>query len=125
MSALDVQVDGDHYKTMKMQPVELAYMVNGSPCFCKLAKYLTREKGDKLINLQKAKHCIELERDLVGNDKGAYAFIAKVNPDKVINEFSNNRLIYNALMSMYNRQYEEAILSVDEIISEYGESKDG
>ena len=65
-NALDVQIDGDHYKKQPIQPVELAYYVNGTPCFCKLAKYLTRDKGDKLVNIKKALHCIGLERDLKG-----------------------------------------------------------
>ena len=64
-NAFDNQVDGDHYTKMAMQPIELAYLVGGTPCFCKLAKYATRIKGERQINLDKAIHCIELERTLI------------------------------------------------------------
>lgn len=64
-SALDVQVDGNHYKKMRLQPIELAYLVGGTPCFTKLAKYATRDKGNKAVDLDKAIHCIKLEQDIV------------------------------------------------------------
>lgn len=64
MSALDTQIEGNHYKNVKIQPIELAYKLGASPAFCKLAKYLSRDKGDKKINLKKARHCIQLEKDL-------------------------------------------------------------
>jgi hypothetical protein len=119
MSELNVQVDGDHYNKMKMQTIKLVYKLNASPCFCKLAKYLTREKGDKLINLNKARHCIELERDLVSKGEGNYDFIERGDPSKVICEFTENEHIQNALILMYDRYYEDAIFYVNEIISEY------
>jgi DNA-binding phage protein len=45
-------------KNVKIQPIELAYKLGASPAFCKLAKYISRQKNDKKINLQKAIHCI-------------------------------------------------------------------
>lgn len=57
-SALETQQGGNHYKTMKLQPVKLGYKIGATPCFVKLAKYLTRNKNDKKENLEKAFHCI-------------------------------------------------------------------
>lgn len=63
-SALNSQVAGDHYKKLRLQPIELAYLVGGTPCFCKLAKYASREKVDRNIDLKKALHCVRLEKEI-------------------------------------------------------------
>jgi len=61
MTALDNQVDGTHYKTMLIQPILLAYIVaNGDACFCKAAKYISRDKEDAAEDLLKAAHVAEL-----------------------------------------------------------------
>lgn len=70
MSALEKQVSGDHYKSLKIQPIEFIH-ANGIP-FTEgsVIKYVTRwrDKGG-LADLEKAKHfleiLIELERKVV------------------------------------------------------------
>lgn len=61
MSALGRQVSGDHYKALKIQPIEYIH-ANGIP-FAEgsVIKYVTRwrEKGG-LADLEKAKHFLEL-----------------------------------------------------------------
>lgn len=61
MSALDIQVGGDHYKKYKIQPMEYS-MANGlDACQHTAIKYVTRfrDKGG-IADLEKAKHCIDL-----------------------------------------------------------------
>ena len=70
MSALEKQVSGDHYKSLKIQPIEFIH-ANGIP-FAEgsVIKYVARwrDKGG-LADLEKAKHfleiLIELERKVV------------------------------------------------------------
>jgi len=60
-SALDVQVGGDHYKKLKIQPMEYS-MANGlDACQHTVVKYVTRfrDKGG-IADLEKAKHTIDL-----------------------------------------------------------------
>lgn len=61
MSALNTQVAGDHYKSLKIQPIEFIH-ANGIP-FAEgsVIKYVTRwrDKGG-LADLEKAKHFLEL-----------------------------------------------------------------
>lgn len=61
MSALNTQVAGDHYKALKIQPIEYIH-ANGLP-FAEgsVIKYVTRwrDKGG-LADLEKAKHFLEL-----------------------------------------------------------------
>jgi len=65
--ALDVQVQGNHYKDMKIQPVEFIH-ANKIPFIegCAI-KYLCRwEKKGGVKDLEKAKHFIELLIELQG-----------------------------------------------------------
>lgn len=60
-SALDVQVGGDHYKKLKIQPMEYS-MANGlDACQHTAIKYITRfrDKGG-VADLEKAKHVIDM-----------------------------------------------------------------
>lgn len=122
MSGLGTQVSGTHYTAMKMQPIELAYKLYGTPCFCKLAKYLTRDKGDKLVNLNKAKHCVQLEVDLK-----EYAFQYVDNLDLVsvdsgtalIYTFTGNQLYREALLRMWLGDYVGTLRVMDDIIAEH------
>lgn len=113
-SALETQQGGNHYKTMKLQPVELGYKIGATPCFVKLAKYLTREKNDKKENLSKAYHCVSLEEEL-----SVFADIYYIKDhdnfyherwyvEELIEEFSDNEMIRSALIAMYTRDYKSA-----------------
>lgn len=60
-SAMDVQVGGDHYKKLKIQPMEYS-MANGlDACQHTIVKYVTRfrDKGG-IADLEKARHCIDM-----------------------------------------------------------------
>ena len=60
-SALDVQVQGDHYKGLKIQPIEYIH-ANGIP-FAEgcVIKYVTRWRGKGGIkDLEKARHFLDL-----------------------------------------------------------------
>ena len=58
---LDVQVDGNHYKHMKIQPVEFIH-ANGIPYLeGNVIKYISRWRNKNgMADLEKAKHYIEL-----------------------------------------------------------------
>lgn len=106
VSALNFQQDGDHYKTLKMQPLELAYRVNGSPCFTKLAKYASRRKVDRLGDLKKALHCIQLEKEL-GNPYEAIRVEKKTFYEN-LTQFTDSPLLWLALDEMYHGRYDSA-----------------
>ena len=67
MSALNVQVAGDHYKKQAIQPVQYIH-ANGIGFFeGNVIKYVTRwrDKGG-IADLEKAKHYIEMLIELEG-----------------------------------------------------------
>lgn len=60
-NALDVQVDGDHYKKLVIQPVEYCHKNGLGFCESSVIKYVSRWKSKNGIrDLEKAKHFIEL-----------------------------------------------------------------
>lgn len=60
-SALDVQIDGNHYKSLAIQPMEYSMKNKLDACQHTAIKYITRfrEKGGKK-DLEKAIHCIQM-----------------------------------------------------------------
>jgi hypothetical protein len=58
---LDVQIGGDHYKRLKIQPMEYSMANNLDPCQHTAIKYITRfrDKGG-IADLEKAKHTIDM-----------------------------------------------------------------
>lgn len=65
-STMDTQVGGSHYTDQGIQPLEVTYENFGyygvrASLYTKVNKYLSRNKGNHLQDLEKAKHCIELQ----------------------------------------------------------------
>ena len=65
MAALDTQIGGDHYKEMGIQPLEAVlanygYIGLEAAVYCKVLKYMGRDKGSKVENLQKASHVLDI-----------------------------------------------------------------
>lgn len=68
--ALDVQVDGDHYKNCAIQPVEYITANGLGYCEGNIIKYVTRHpnKGNGRNDLLKAKHYIDILLETVYNE---------------------------------------------------------
>ncbi len=61
MGALDRQVDGNHYKTLKIQPLEYCLRNNLGICEHGAIKYLSRWRiKNGVSDLRKAIHYIEI-----------------------------------------------------------------
>ena len=68
-SALDEQADGDHYKKLGIQPVELIRDINANFFQGNVIKYVTRYKDKNGIkDLEKARHYLELIKELHPNN---------------------------------------------------------
>lgn len=68
MKSLDEQIGGEHYKAQGLQPFEITYANFGykgvsAAVYTKVNKYLTRDKGDHVENIQKAIHCLQIQLD--------------------------------------------------------------
>ena len=62
MNAEDIQVAGNHYKNMTYQTARFGFDVGLESLGTQIAKYLTRDKGSRIENLEKAYHCIALDQ---------------------------------------------------------------
>ena len=61
MTALDIQVQGTHYKDLPIQPVEYIHINNIGYFEGNVIKYVSRwRKKNGIADLEKAKHYIEL-----------------------------------------------------------------
>lgn len=69
-NALETQVAGDHYKKLKIQPVEYIYSNNIGYLEGNVIKYITRwrDKGGN-ADLLKARHYIDLLLELEGKSE--------------------------------------------------------
>lgn len=66
-TALDVQIGGDHYKSMPIQPVEFIHRNGIGFCEGAAIKYLARWRAKGGIeDLKKARHFIDLLIDMEG-----------------------------------------------------------
>ena len=82
--AINNQVGGNHYKGNRIQPIEYIYANGLSWSMGNVLKLITRSKANKVEDLLKAKHYIDLELQLVhgvdgdGNNIGQYTNEVKV-----------------------------------------------
>ena len=61
MKAIETQVGGDHYKLMKIQPLEFIMSNNMSYCEANVVKYVSRGRSKNGVeDLRKARHYIDL-----------------------------------------------------------------
>jgi hypothetical protein len=66
-SALNVQISGDHYKSLKIQPIEYIHANNIPYMEGNVIKYVTRWRDKNgLKDLEKAKHYIDLIIEMEG-----------------------------------------------------------
>jgi hypothetical protein len=70
-SAFSEQVSGDHYKSLKIQPLEYCMANNLNACQTHVVKYVSRydkkwkDKKDQIKDLKKAKHVIDMQIELL------------------------------------------------------------
>ena len=68
-SAKEKQIGGDHYKNLKIQPVDFCQINQLNYCESNIIKYVTRHKSKNgAEDLQKAKHYINLLLDIEYNE---------------------------------------------------------
>lgn len=111
MSALDIQIDGNHYKTLTIQPVELAMKLNATPLFCKVDKYLTRVKDDPVQQYKKAIHCVQLEIEMPELADQYYnpKVLTRMQGEDLILAAGRSDLVTEVLLSMYWGNPERAL----------------
>jgi len=70
-SAFSDQVSGNHYKSLKIQPLEYCMANNLNACQTHVIKYVSRydkkwkDKKDQIKDLKKAKHVIDMQIELL------------------------------------------------------------
>lgn len=63
--ALTVQIGGDHYSRLAIQPMEFSMANNWDACAHTVLKYVTRHRHKNgLQDLKKARHCVDMREQL-------------------------------------------------------------
>lgn len=63
--ALTVQIGGDHYSRLAIQPMEFSMANNWDACAHTILKYVTRHRHKNgLQDLKKARHCVDMREQL-------------------------------------------------------------
>lgn len=59
------QVGGDHYMNMEIQPIEFSMYNNLNACQHTAIKYIVRQKGNRLEDIDKAIHTLEIYKQFI------------------------------------------------------------
>lgn len=100
MEALKTQVGGNHYKNMQMQPIELIAKLNLNYFQGNIVKYISRNKDNKIEDLEKAKHYCELAIELDKKDNIFKQILFHFTLKRKIKQIAN----YCDVNLMYNRE---------------------
>lgn len=113
MTAWDKQVGGNHYTSMKIQPLQLAYMVaNGDSCFCKVAKYISRTKN--MDDFRKAVDVLEKAKSLRKSGVEVTHYKRKVIGE-FADQFDNAPVIAAVLLTFLDARYNDSIRYVEQL----------
>jgi hypothetical protein len=75
--ALQIQEGGSHYKSMGIQPIEFCYVNNYDSAAFSVLKYVSRHRSkNRLEDLKKGRHFVQLRRDLRRDNPELFLFKA-------------------------------------------------
>ena len=121
MEALKTQIGGNHYKSMKIQPIELISKLNLNYFQGNIVKYISRDKENKIEDLKKAKHYCELAIELDKVNKLKNIICQNPRHKKVIKEiirYRRENLFDEAIgiicFAIYRKDYKEVIKKIEQ-----------
>ncbi len=116
MEALKNQVGGNHYKSMKIQPIELISELKLNYFQGNIVKYISRDKDNKIEDLKKAKHYCELAIELDKKDnrfKQIVFYFTRKRKIKEIIRYRRENLFDEVIgiicFAIYRKDYKEVI----------------
>ena len=129
INSLSIQIGGNHYKDMQMQPVELIAKLKLNYFQGNIVKYISRDKDNKIEDLEKAKHycelAIELDKEIYKKTNNFLKLFTQELTNKEIAQIIINYCLSNLMLknepyiisSAYKKDYAEAIKQIDEVLS--------
>ena len=113
--ALNIQIGGLHYKSFPYQPIVLSANLGLNYFQGAIAKYIVRDKGDKVQDINKAIHycqlAIELDQDKYKRKVTDADYIEYLNKelDEYVRQNKLPIIIKNIMFMVSTCQYKQAI----------------
>lgn len=127
--SLDVQVGGNHYKGLRMQPAELIANLGLDFFSGNILKYVSRYKNKGGVeDLKKAEHYVMLKMDLLPKEKNIrddelYEALAMLGKYCVVNKL--NEKVYIILCELIRNDLKSLQFDLNDLIErEYGDKND-
>ena len=122
-NALNTQIGGSHYKNMAIQPVELIARLKFDFIQGSIIKYISRDKGNRLQDLQKAKHFCELGLVYGGFEKQVNISSFKcVSLSRHISNYVYSNSLhadsYDIIFFVAHNDYKKAAIIINNLIEE-------
>lgn len=122
-NALNTQIGGSHYKSMSIQPVELIARLKLDFIQGSIVKYISRDKGNRLQDLQKAKHFCELGVIYGGFEKQVNISSTKcVSLGNHIRDYVNSNSLhadsYDIIFFAAHNDYKKAAIIINNLIED-------
>lgn len=117
--ALTTQIGGNHYATMKYQPIQFAMDAQLNPVQFSIVKYVSRYKNKNgLQDLQKALHFCEIGAEIDKTPVSDDTFFITVALDRYTDENHLSIRQYLAIASATSKNYTMASTHIRDIIAE-------
>lgn len=123
-NALETQIGGNHYKALPYQPIELIARLKLDFIQGSIVKYISRDKeGNRLQDLQKAKHFCELGIIYGGFEKQVNISSTKcVSLGNHIRDYVNSNNLhansYDIILFVAHNDYKKAAIIINNLIEE-------
>ena len=125
-NALETQIGGTHYKVLPYQPIELIGLLRMDYFQGCIVKYISRDKNNKIEDLQKAIHYCKLAEEVgVGikyiDSKHSQSLKYEINKYVKMNNLPEicSLIIFNTLQN----QYKDVIGQINILITQINKTK--
>lgn len=107
VKAADIQVGGNHYKKFRIQPAEFCIVNNLNGGLYNVLKYVMREKENRLEDLAKAGHVLQLLMQFKHSIVHDFEMVIPVKTFIYMNELTGN--VAEIITEACRGRYQEAL----------------
>ena len=126
-NALETQIGGTHYKVLPYQPIELIGLLRMDYFQGCIVKYISRDKNNKIEDLQKAIHYCELAKEVGVSNKyidSKHSQSLKYEIGKYVKMNNLPEICSSIIFYVLQNQYNIAIDLINRLINQTNKKND-